>query len=107
MFSKELEVCLNSAFDNAREERHEFITVEHLLLHLLVSPLTIEILKACDANVESIQISLEEYLDETTPRILPEIEQDVQQNLRFSACITKSCLPCAIKWQKRLPQQMF
>ena len=90
MFSKELEFCLNSAFDNAREERHEFITVEHLLLHLLVSPLTIEILKACDANVESIQISLEEYLDETTPRIQPELEQDVQQTLGFQRVLQRA-----------------
>jgi len=90
MFSKELEVCLNSAFDNAREERHEFITVEHLLLHLLVSPLTIEILKACDANIESIQISLEEYIDETTPRIVPEVEQDVQPTLGFQRVLQRA-----------------
>ena len=90
MFSTELEFCLNAAFDNAREERHEFITVEHLLLHLLVSPQTIEILKACDANVQSIQISLEEYLDETTPRIAPEVEQDVQPTLGFQRVLQRA-----------------
>lgn len=90
MFSTDLEICLNSAFDDAREERHEFITVEHLLLHLLVSPQTIEILKACDANVQSIQISLEEYLDETTPRIPPEVEQDVQPTLGFQRVLQRA-----------------
>ncbi|MBT8140841.1 MAG: AAA family ATPase, partial [Gammaproteobacteria bacterium] len=90
MFSPELEFCLNAAFENAREERHEFITVEHLLLHLLAAPQTIEILKACDANVQSVQISLEEYLDETTPRIPPEVEQDVQPTLGFQRVLQRA-----------------
>ncbi len=50
MLSKELEVCLNEAFSGARQRRHEFITVEHLLLALLETPRVTEILRACGTN---------------------------------------------------------
>ena len=52
MLSKELEFCLNAAFKDARAKRHEFITVEHLLLTLLDAPQVAEVLKACGAGVE-------------------------------------------------------
>ena len=51
MLSNELEYCLNDAFQRAREERHEFITVEHLLLALLDTPQVVETLKACGADL--------------------------------------------------------
>ena len=51
MLSNELEYCLNDAFQRARDERHEFITVEHLLLALLDTPPVVEILKACGADL--------------------------------------------------------
>ena len=58
MLSSELEYCLNEAFQRAREERHEFITVEHLLLALLDTPAVIEVLKACGADLARLRREL-------------------------------------------------
>jgi len=91
MFSSELEVCLNNAFESARTDRHEFLTVEHLLLNLLASPQAIEILKALDVNLMSLQSSLEDYLSETTPLIPNEVdEQDVQPTLGFQRVLQRA-----------------
>ena len=57
MLSSELEFCLNEAFQRARDHRHEFMTVEHLLLSLLDIPAVHEILKACDANIPEFDVS--------------------------------------------------
>ena len=54
MLSTELEVCLKEAYQRARDERHEFITVEHLLLALLETPQVAEILKGCGADMERL-----------------------------------------------------
>ncbi|MCG8371284.1 MAG: hypothetical protein MJA32_12310, partial [Proteobacteria bacterium] len=58
MLSSELEFCLNEAFQRARDRRHEFMTVEHLLLALLDIPKVHEILKACNANVTELRRQL-------------------------------------------------
>ena len=55
MLSSELEFCLNEAFQRARDHRHEFMTVEHLLLALIDIPRVHEILKTCDANIEELR----------------------------------------------------
>src|SRR6056297_3618997 len=81
MLSNELEFCLNEAFRRAREQRHEFMTVEHLLLALMDVPASIEILKACGANLTSLRNELVEFIDETTPRLEDNDEQDVQPTL--------------------------
>ena len=75
MLNKELEFTLNLAFKEAREKRHEFMTVEHLLLSLLDNPAAGNVLQACDANIESLRHDLIEFIDQTTPRI-PEDESD-------------------------------
>ncbi|MGH8313018.1 MAG: Clp protease N-terminal domain-containing protein, partial [Gammaproteobacteria bacterium] len=64
MLSKELEFCLNTAFKEARAKRHEFMTVEHLLLALLDTPRVAEVLRACGADVQSMQHELTRYIDE-------------------------------------------
>ena len=64
MLSSELEICLNEAFQAAREARHEFMTVEHLLLALLDIPGVHEILKACDSNIAELRRQLIEVIDE-------------------------------------------
>ncbi|MEC7859916.1 MAG: Clp protease N-terminal domain-containing protein, partial [Pseudomonadota bacterium] len=58
MLSSELEFCLNEAFHRAREKRHEFITIEHLLLSLLDIPDVIKILKNCDGNIDLLKKQL-------------------------------------------------
>ncbi|HEX6259913.1 MAG TPA: Clp protease N-terminal domain-containing protein, partial [Woeseiaceae bacterium] len=67
MLSSELEFCLNEAFQNARDRRHEFMTVEHLLLALLDIPKVHEILKACNSNIGQLRRQLSEFIDEATP----------------------------------------
>ena len=69
MLSNELEYCLNDAFQRAREERHEFITVEHLLLALLDTPQVVETLKACGTDLVRLRRELKEFIDDSTPRL--------------------------------------
>ncbi|MEJ2257970.1 MAG: Clp protease N-terminal domain-containing protein [Woeseiaceae bacterium] len=90
MLSSELEFCLNEAFQRARERRHEFMTVEHLLLALLDIPQVHEILKACNANIAELRRQLEECIDEQTP-LLPEgDETDVQPTLGFQRVLQRA-----------------
>jgi ATP-dependent Clp protease ATP-binding subunit ClpA len=90
MLSSELEFCLNEAFRRAREQRHEFMTVEHLLLALLDVPAAIDILKACGANLTRLQKELGEFIDETTPRLGDHEEQDVQPTLGFQRVLQRA-----------------
>ncbi|MFB1015594.1 MAG: Clp protease N-terminal domain-containing protein, partial [Alteromonadaceae bacterium] len=69
MLNKDLEISLNSAFRQAKESRHEFMTVEHLLLALLDNPSGIEVLLACGANIANLRKELLEFINETTPVI--------------------------------------
>src|SRR5690554_5555718 len=90
MLSKELEVCLNEAFSGARRHRHEFITVEHLLLALLDAGRVVEILRACGANVELLRRELELFLDENTPRLADNVTDDVQPTLGFQRVLQRA-----------------
>ena len=69
MLSKDLEITLNTAFKNARDKRHEFMTVEHLLLALLDNESAVGVLKACGADLKRLQEELVEFVDSTTPLI--------------------------------------
>ena len=69
MLDKDLEHTLNSAFKEARGKRHEFVTVEHLLLALLENPSALDVLKVCGANVSRLRSNLLEFIDRTTPVI--------------------------------------
>lgn len=91
MLNKELEFTLNLAFKEAKEKRHEFMTVEHLLLSLLDNPAAGSVLQACDANIESLRHDLIEFIDETTPKI-PEGEQDreTQPTLGFQRVLQRA-----------------
>ena len=62
MIAQELEVSLHMAFVDARQKRHEFITVEHLLLSLLDNPTALEVLRACGADIEVMRKSLAEFV---------------------------------------------
>ena len=90
MLSKELEVCLNEAFSGARQRRHEFITVEHLLLALLETPRVMEILRACGANVDELRRELQVFLDENTPRLPEGVTDDVQPTLGFQRVLQRA-----------------
>jgi ATP-dependent Clp protease ATP-binding subunit ClpA len=90
MFSRELEFCLNEAFRRAREKRHEFMTVEHLLLALLDIPEVEEILRACSANVEQLRRELTEFIDQTTPLLSGRDQQEVQPTLGFQRVLQRA-----------------
>ncbi len=90
MLSSELEYCLNEAFQGARDNRHEFMTVEHLLLALMDVPRVVEILKACGADVARLRQDLTEFIDETTPRIPDSDDQEVQPTLGFQRVLQRA-----------------
>ena len=90
MLSSELEFCLNEAFQNARERRHEFMTVEHLLLALLDIPRVHEILKACDSDIGQLRRQLIEFIDEATPLMPLGDDNDVQPTLGFQRVLQRA-----------------
>lgn len=90
MLSSELEFCLNEAFQRARDHRHEYMTVEHLLLALLDIPRVHEILKACDANLTELRRQLAEYIDEQTPTLPEDDDTDVQPTLGFQRVLQRA-----------------
>jgi ATP-dependent Clp protease ATP-binding subunit ClpA len=90
MLSSELEFCLNEAFQRARDRRHEFMTVEHLLLALLDIPKVHEILKACNANITELRRQLTECIDEQTPLLGDDDDADVQPTLGFQRVLQRA-----------------
>lgn len=91
MLSRELEVTLNLAFKNAREKRHEFMTVEHLLLALLDDASASNVLKACGADITILRQDLIEFIDSTMPTI-PEtqLEQETQPTHGFQRVLQRA-----------------
>ena len=90
MLSGELEFCLNEAFRAARDGRHEFMTVEHLLLSLLEVPAVLEILKSCGAEIENLRRELREFIEETTPLIEADDDHEVQPTLGFQRVLQRA-----------------
>jgi ATP-dependent Clp protease ATP-binding subunit ClpA len=90
MLSSELEFCLNEAFQRARSERHEYMTVEHLLLALLDIPKVAEILTSSGADLAKLRKDLDEFIDESTPRLGAEMDQEVQPTLGFQRVLQRS-----------------
>ena len=91
MIAQELEVSLHMAFMEARQKRHEFITVEHLLLAMLDNPSATEVLRACAANVEELRKLLTDFISEHTPVVSGE-EVDTQPTLGFQRVIQRAIL---------------
>ena len=92
MLSRELEFCLNEAFQRAREEGHEFITVEHLLLALLDTPEVINILRECGADIDRLNTDLTEFIADSTPRFHSAEHEDseVQPTLGFQRVLQRA-----------------
>ena len=91
MLNKDLELTLNLAFRFARERRHEYMTVEHLLLALLDNPAAGDALKSCGANIDKLRLELASFIDSTTP-VLPdgEAERDTQPTLGFQRVLQRA-----------------
>lgn len=91
MLDKELEYTLNLAFKEARAKRHEFVTVEHLLIALLENSSSLEVLKACGANINRLRNNLVEFIDRTTPVIPSHIhDRDTQPTLGFQRVLQRA-----------------
>jgi ATP-dependent Clp protease ATP-binding subunit ClpA len=90
LLSSELEYCLNEAYQKARDARHEYMTVEHLLLSILDAPRVREILKACGADLARLQIELQKFIDETTPALAAEDDREVQPTLGFQRVLQRA-----------------
>ncbi|MDZ7736730.1 MAG: ATP-dependent Clp protease ATP-binding subunit ClpA [Gammaproteobacteria bacterium] len=90
MLDKDLEMTLNNAFRDAREQRHEFMTVEHLLLALLDNPSAARVLRACGANLNALHNDLRNFIRENAP-VLPEgDERDTQPTLGFQRVLQRA-----------------
>ena len=92
MIAQELEVSLHMAFVEARQARHEFITVEHLLLALLDNPSAAEVLRACACNIEDLRKSLKNFIDDNTPKVPGNEEIDTQPTLGFQRVIQRAIM---------------
>jgi len=91
MLSKELELTLNTAFTVARSKRHEFMTVEHLLLALLDNASAADVLRACGANLDKLRSDLQDFINSTTP-LIPEDQSDreTQPTLGFQRVLQRA-----------------
>ena len=92
MISQELEVTLHMAFVDARQQRHEFITVEHLLLALIDNPSASDILKACAVDNETLKKSLINFIQENTPKVGGTDEVETQPTLGFQRVIQRAIM---------------
>ncbi len=92
MIAQELEVSLHMAFVDARQKRHEFITVEHLLLALMDNPSAVDVLRACGADIEALRKELADFVREHTPKVPGEGDVDTQPTLGFQRVIQRAIL---------------
>jgi len=92
MIAQELEVTLHMAFMDARQKRHEFISVEHLLLAMLDNPSAAEVLRACGAKLDAMREQITKFIDEHTPKAGGEDEVDTQPTLGFQRVIQRAIL---------------
>ena len=92
MIAQELEVSLHMAFVEARQKRHEFITVEHLLLALLDNPSAAEVLRACAVDIEELRRELLGFINQHTPTVAGSDEIDTQPTLGFQRVIQRAIL---------------
>ncbi|WP_297186782.1 ATP-dependent Clp protease ATP-binding subunit ClpA [uncultured Porticoccus sp.] len=91
MLSRELELSLNKAFKGARHKRHEFMTVEHLLLALLDNESALKVLRACGVDINVLRHDLDEFIESTTPLIPDELEErDTQPTLGFQRVLQRA-----------------
>tara|TARA_Y100001970_G_scaffold84128_1_gene106231 strand:+ start:25839 stop:28091 length:2253 start_codon:yes stop_codon:yes gene_type:complete len=90
MIEKELEENLNKAFKYALEQNHEFVTVEHLLLSLLDNKDALKLLEACNVNIDSMRLELEEFIGSTSPKIEESQQKEIQPTLGFQRVLQRA-----------------
>ncbi|NMM27472.1 MAG: ATP-dependent Clp protease ATP-binding subunit ClpA [Glaciimonas sp.] len=92
MIAQDLEVSLHMAFVEARQARHEFITVEHLLLALLDNPSAAEVLRACAVSIDDLRKTLSNFVADNTPTVAGASEVDTQPTLGFQRVIQRAIM---------------
>ena len=104
MLSRELEASLNAVAQEASTKRHEFVTVEHLLLALTNNEEAISVLKQVGADVELLNKDVSKYIEDTTP-ILPEseTERSTQTTLGFQSCLLYTSPSPRDRYISRMP----
>ncbi len=102
MLSKDLEQSLNDAFREARDKRHEFMTVEHLLLALLDNPTVIELFDSCAVDRERLRRDLDAFLDETSPLLAPNDTRDIQPTVGFQRVLQRAVMQVQSSGQKEV-----
>ncbi|MCZ6912041.1 MAG: ATP-dependent Clp protease ATP-binding subunit ClpA [Proteobacteria bacterium] len=105
MLSRELELCLNDAFRGARDMRHEFMTIEHLLLFLLDEPRIQELLISCGADIDRLKKDLRSFVGETTPLIQDGSEREVQPTLGFQRVLQRALFHVQSSGKKEVTTQ--
>ncbi len=90
MFSKDLEFTIGQCYKQARESRHEFMTVEHLLLALLDNPSAMAVLRACGGDVERLSSDLRQVIADTVPVLPGEDGRDTQPTLGFQRVLQRA-----------------
>ena len=90
MFSKELEITISEAYQEARGQRHEFLTVEHLLLALLDNSAAVSVLKACNADIDRLRAEVRQVISETVPELGDEDERDTQPTIGFQRVLQRA-----------------
>ncbi|HRZ53579.1 MAG TPA: ATP-dependent Clp protease ATP-binding subunit ClpA [Candidatus Contendobacter sp.] len=92
MLSKDLEFSINLAFREARDRRHEFMTIEHLLLALLDNPAAAEVLRACGAHLDKLKRDLQIFIRDNTPILRPDDPRETQPTLGFQRVLQRAVL---------------
>lgn len=92
MIAQELEVSLHMAFVEARQKRHELISVEHLLLALLDNPSAATVLRACAANIDQLRGEINTFIMDNTPSVPGNNDIDTQPTLGFQRVIQRAIL---------------
>ncbi|NKI34515.1 ATP-dependent Clp protease ATP-binding subunit ClpA [Wenzhouxiangella sp. XN79A] len=90
MFSKDLELSISQAYHAARSRRHEFLTVEHLLLALIDNPSARSVMQACSVDFERLSSELDQVLDETIPVLSPGDQRDTQPTVGFQRVLQRA-----------------
>ena len=90
MFSKELELSISQAYQEAREQRHEFLTVEHMLLALLDNASALSILSACEVDVATLEKEIGKVLEDTVPVLSDEDSRDTQPTIGFQRVLQRA-----------------
>ncbi len=90
MLSAELETCLNKAFQLARDGRHEFLTVEHLLASILETNSVKDVLRSCGADVALLEKDLLDHIEQSTPRLPEGDDREVQPTLGFQRVLQRA-----------------